>query len=257
MRGTGNMLVPARSRSASASSLLVPLSPLLIFGIGPIPGVGIAGGGVAVVLSTRWLRRCSAGTSGPGAASLRLRLSPLRWALFRRHPARRRGRLGQHAADHADLRARRPRWSAPAGGPDAVAGYGTGARLEYLLIPLVFGLGAPLVALVGTNIGAGQRERALRIALIGGATRLRDDRNHRACGRALAASVARAVRHRSARCSRPAAPTCASSGRSTASSVSASRSTSPRRVPADCSGRCCAASFASSSRSAAAGSRCA
>src|SRR5205085_10650141 len=55
------------------------------------------------------------------------------------------------------------------GGPDAVAGYGTGARLEYLLIPLVFGLGAPMVALVGTNIGAGQRDRALRIALTGGA----------------------------------------------------------------------------------------
>jgi hypothetical protein len=55
------------------------------------------------------------------------------------------------------------------GGPSAVAGYGTGARLEYLLIPLVFGFGAPLVALVGTNIGAGQRERALRIALTGGA----------------------------------------------------------------------------------------
>jgi Na+-driven multidrug efflux pump len=58
---------------------------------------------------------------------------------------------------------------ARAGGPDAVAGYGTGTRLEYLLIPLVFGLGAPLVALVGTNIGAGQRARALRIALTGGA----------------------------------------------------------------------------------------
>ena len=55
------------------------------------------------------------------------------------------------------------------GGPDAVAGYGTGARLEYLLIPLVFGLGAPMVAMVGTNIGAGQHQRALRIALTGGA----------------------------------------------------------------------------------------
>src|SRR5206468_3814957 len=55
------------------------------------------------------------------------------------------------------------------GGPHAVAGYGTGARLEYLLIPLVFGLGAPMVALVGTNIGAGQRARALRIAMTGGA----------------------------------------------------------------------------------------
>jgi hypothetical protein len=29
----------------------------------------------------------------------------------------------------------------------AIAGYGTGTRLEYLLVPLVFGLGAPLVAM--------------------------------------------------------------------------------------------------------------
>jgi Na+-driven multidrug efflux pump len=46
-----------------------------------------------------------------------------------------------------------------AAGPGAIAGYGTGGRLEYLLVPLVFGLGAPLVALVGTNIGAGQNAR--------------------------------------------------------------------------------------------------
>jgi Na+-driven multidrug efflux pump len=55
------------------------------------------------------------------------------------------------------------------GGGDAIAGYGTGSRLEYLLIPLAFGFGAPLVALVGTNIGAGQPARALRVALTGGA----------------------------------------------------------------------------------------
>jgi MATE family, multidrug efflux pump len=55
------------------------------------------------------------------------------------------------------------------GGGDAIAGYGTGVRLEYLLVSLVFGLGAPLVALVGTNIGAGQHARALRVALTGGA----------------------------------------------------------------------------------------
>jgi Na+-driven multidrug efflux pump len=54
-------------------------------------------------------------------------------------------------------------------GAAAAAGYGTSARLEYLLVPLVFGLGAPLVALVGTNIGAGQPQRALRVAFAGGA----------------------------------------------------------------------------------------
>jgi len=54
-------------------------------------------------------------------------------------------------------------------GAAAIAGYGTASRLEYLLVPLVFGLGAPLVAMVGTCIGAGQRERALRAAAIGAA----------------------------------------------------------------------------------------
>jgi Na+-driven multidrug efflux pump len=54
-------------------------------------------------------------------------------------------------------------------GPGAIAGYGTASRLEYLLVPLVFGLGAPLVAMVGTAIGAGQRERALRATWAGAA----------------------------------------------------------------------------------------
>src|SRR5262249_35732767 len=54
-------------------------------------------------------------------------------------------------------------------GAAAIAGCGAGSRLECLLIPLVFGLGGPLVAMVGTNIGAGQRDRALRVAWIGGA----------------------------------------------------------------------------------------
>jgi Na+-driven multidrug efflux pump len=54
-------------------------------------------------------------------------------------------------------------------GPAAIAGYGIGARLEYLLIPLAFSLGAPLVAMVGTCIGAGDRARALRAAWVGAA----------------------------------------------------------------------------------------
>jgi len=52
-------------------------------------------------------------------------------------------------------------------GPAAIAGYGVGSRLEYLLVPIVFGLGGPLVAMVGTIIGDGERQRALHIAWIG------------------------------------------------------------------------------------------
>ena len=45
-----------------------------------------------------------------------------------------------------------------------------GARLEYILIPLAFGFGTAIVAMVGTNWGAGKYDRAYRIAWTGGAT---------------------------------------------------------------------------------------
>src|SRR5947208_3506053 len=55
-------------------------------------------------------------------------------------------------------------------GTPALAGYGMGVRLEYMMIPLVFGLGAALVTMVGTNYGAGERARAKRVAWVGAAT---------------------------------------------------------------------------------------
>jgi putative MATE family efflux protein len=167
IRGTGNMLVPALV-IVFGVAVLVPLSPCLIFGIGPFPALGIAGGGAALVVFY------GAGTlvlgwyvlSGRNLA--RLRLSRPRWPLFRAILG-----VGAFAAVTSIqtnvIIALATTLVAGAAGPEAVAGYGTGARLEYLLVPLVFGLGAPLVAMVGTNIGARQAERALRIAFVGGA----------------------------------------------------------------------------------------
>jgi len=45
-----------------------------------------------------------------------------------------------------------------------------GARLEYILIPLAFGFGTAIVAMVGTNWGAKQYCRAYQIAWTGAAT---------------------------------------------------------------------------------------
>jgi putative MATE family efflux protein len=167
VRGTGNMLVPALV-SCVGVVFLVPISPVLIFGFGPLPAFGIVGGGIAMVLFA------AAGTAVLGWYVLsgrnlaRLRPARLRWPLFR--DILRIGAVGSISSLQTNLIiALATALVASIGGSDAVAGFGTGARLEYLLVPLVFGLGAPLVALVGTNIGAGQRERALRIALIGGA----------------------------------------------------------------------------------------
>src|ERR1700733_9084919 len=51
VRGTGNMLFPSMVVCIGVT-LLIPLSPLFIFGFGPMPGLGVAGGGVAVVATT-------------------------------------------------------------------------------------------------------------------------------------------------------------------------------------------------------------
>ena len=51
-------------------------------------------------------------------------------------------------------------------GAAALAGVGAAVRLEYLMYPVVFGLGATVVAMVGTNVGAGQLIRAVRTTWI-------------------------------------------------------------------------------------------
>jgi putative MATE family efflux protein len=165
IRGTGNMLVPAVVICVGAV-LLVPLSPLFIFGLGPVPAFGIAGGGIALVLFYVGGTAVLAWYVLSGRNLARFRFAPLRWPLMR--DILRVGAVASVTSVQTNVTiALTTALVAMAAGPAAVAGYGTAARLEYLLIPLVFGLGAPLVALVGTNIGAGNRRRALRIAWIG------------------------------------------------------------------------------------------
>ncbi len=167
IRGTGNMLVPALVICVGVI-VLVPLSPCLIFGLGPFPALGIAGGGAALVLFYGAGTTVLAWYIASGRNVVRLQASRLRWPLFRSILGV--GALASITSVQTNvIIALATALVASAAGPLAVAGYGTGARIEYLLIPLVFGLGAPLVAMVGTNIGAGQRVRALRIAFVGAA----------------------------------------------------------------------------------------
>jgi putative MATE family efflux protein len=168
IRGTGNMTVPAAVTSVGAAAL-IPLSPCLIFGWGPLPRLGVAGGATAViayyavgsgVLATYlWAGRSVVRLSFPGAR--------FRWALFR--DILRVGGVAALITFQTNLTIAIATGLVGRFGPAAIAGYGTGSRLEYLLVPLVFGLGGPLVAMVGTNVGAGQRDRALRAAWIGAA----------------------------------------------------------------------------------------
>jgi putative MATE family efflux protein len=168
IRSTGNMFFPAAVVTVGAF-ILVPLSPLLIFGLGPFPKLGIAGGAAAVLLyyvigcaifaTFIWSGR---GVLKPSKLPPRLSWAPMRDIL-------RVGAVSSIVSLSTNVSIMVATGLAGLVGPAAVAGYGTGARLEYLLVPLVFGLGAPVAAMVGTSIGAGRKDRALRVAWTGAA----------------------------------------------------------------------------------------
>jgi putative MATE family efflux protein len=168
LRGAGNMRLPAVVVVVGGAFLVV-LSPALIWGWGPLPQLGIAGAGVAVVTyyALGSLVLFVALRSRGNLVRLSVRGVRLRVALFR--DILRVGLPGALNTIQTNLTVVVLTGLVGAFGTVALAGYGTGARLEYLQIPLVFGLGSALVTMVGTNVGAGQLARARRIALIGGA----------------------------------------------------------------------------------------
>ena len=168
IRGTGNMTVPALVTCVGVVVLL-PLSPCLILGWGPFPRLGVAGGAVAVVGYYAIGSAALAAYLWSGSSVLRPSFRKFRFQprLFR--DILRVGGVAALITVQTNLIIVIATALVGRFGPAAMAGYGVGSRLEYLLVPIVFGLGGPLVAMVGTNIGAGRRQRALRIAWIGAA----------------------------------------------------------------------------------------
>jgi putative MATE family efflux protein len=166
IRGTGNMMVPAVV-VVVGTVVLIPLSAVLIFGWGPLPGLGIAGGAIALLSYYAIGSLVLLLYLNSPASLLRPRWLPfqLRWALC--WDILRVGLAGTISTVATNLAIGITTALVGGFGTAAIAGYGTAARLEYLMVPLVFGLGAPLVAMVGTCMGAGQRERAVRAAWTG------------------------------------------------------------------------------------------
>jgi putative MATE family efflux protein len=168
VRGAGNMLLPSLLLLGTALAHVV-LCPTLVFGWGPIEGMGISGAAVSTlstnalagaVMASHLLRRD--GAVNLGRAPFRLRLDMLRDILRVGVPASLSPVLGNASIAVS---------TALVGsfGTAALAGYGVAARLEYILVPIAFGFGTALTTLVATNMGAGQTARALRVTWIGGA----------------------------------------------------------------------------------------
>jgi putative MATE family efflux protein len=164
LRGVGNVRVPALVTLLGAV-ILIPLSPAFIFGVGPFHGLGVAGAGVAVstyytlaaVVLLRYLAR--------GGSGLVLKARRFEARLFRDILGV--GLIAAIGGLQINLTVILVTAAVGLFGVDALAGYGVASRLDYLLIPLLFGLGTAVLTMVGANVGAGNLERTRRIAWIG------------------------------------------------------------------------------------------
>ncbi|AWB07201.1 MATE family efflux transporter (plasmid) [Azospirillum humicireducens] len=166
LRGAGNVTVPALVIS-SGTVLLIILSPALIFGWGPLPRLGVAGGGAAVLIYYLFAAVALMLYLRSAKSLLRLRITPLRTGLFKDIMGV--GLLSAIGTVQTNLTVALVTAAVGCFGADAIAGYGIASRLDYIQIPLIFGLGTALVTMVGHNIGAGQMARARRVAWIGAA----------------------------------------------------------------------------------------
>ena len=166
LRGAGDVKTPARITLAGAV-LLIALSPALIFGWGPLPRLGIAGAGAAVVIYYVLAAVMLIGYMRSERSPLKLTIVLPDGRLFREILGV--GLMSAIGTVQVNLTVACVTGVVGLFGADAIAGYGIASRLDYLQIPLLFGLGTAVVMMVGINVGAGQIDRARRIAWTGAA----------------------------------------------------------------------------------------
>jgi Na+-driven multidrug efflux pump len=127
LRGAGNVNVPALV-ILSGAVLLVPLSPALIFGWGPFPRLGVAGGGVAVVIYYALAALALILYLRSPRSLLRLRIVPLRGRLFKDILGV--GLLSAIGTVQVNLTVIFVTAAVGRFGADAIAGYGIASRLD-------------------------------------------------------------------------------------------------------------------------------
>ena len=163
LRGAGNVKVPAMVTLVGAL-VLIPASPILIFGFGPVPRLGIGGAGIAfgVYYGAAMLVLLRYMTTGRG--SLTFKFVALQRRLFVDIL-----KVGIPTAFNTvltNLTVILVTGAVGLFGTQALAGYGISSRLDYVMIPILFGICTAVLTMVGVNIGAGQVARAKRIAWI-------------------------------------------------------------------------------------------
>ena len=140
--------------------------PLLAWGLMEPAGLGLKGAGIAfaIVMAAAALGMAATVMAGGAGFAPTWRV-PLRAALFGRILSV--GLVACAMATVANLTTILVTARIASHGAAAVAGYGVAARLEFLMVPLAFGVGSALTALVGRAVGVGDWAMARHIAWAG------------------------------------------------------------------------------------------
>jgi putative MATE family efflux protein len=166
LRGGGNAALPAMV-GVGGGIFTLAVSPLFIFGLGPIPGLGVIGAGLAVVayssVGAVILIAAIASASSPARPTL---------AHLRPDPEAASEILRVAIPSAAATLIANTTFLLLTGlvapfGEEATAAYGAGGRLEFMLIPIIFGLGSALIPIVAANLGAGRFDRVQQATRIG------------------------------------------------------------------------------------------
>ena len=162
LRGSGNMKTP------STVLLLVALAQIVAGGVlglgwGPIPRGGMAGVamGQVIAFSLGGVYLAWHLLSGQGRVRLNVRTS-LRRAYF--HDILRVGAVASISSLQTVFTIVILTRMVASFGTEALAGYGIGTRLEFLLVPITFAIGVACVPMVGMAIGSGLVQRARQVA---------------------------------------------------------------------------------------------
>jgi putative MATE family efflux protein len=167
LRGTGNMRAPSMALVAT-SVLQIILGGVLSLGAGPFPAMGMVGVAWGHIIAT------AAGVvyflwyliTGQGQLTLKLNAFEMQRDMFA--DILKVGAVACLSPVQSVLAILIFTGLVAELGTEALAGYGIGQRLEFMLIPIAFGIGVASVPMVGMAMGAGHVARARRVAWVAG-----------------------------------------------------------------------------------------
>lgn len=163
IRGSGNMMVPATTTFVVAITQVL-VGGALGLGWGPFPRWGMPGVALGQVAAYALGSAFLYGFLRFGRLRIRLRIVGTRLQRDLLLDILRVGALACISPFQTVATMLILTWLVAKFGTTALAGYGIGIRLEFLLIPLSFAIGVASVPLVGMAIGVGNIARARRAA---------------------------------------------------------------------------------------------